>query len=672
LSKGNAKGTFSPDGKRLAVQAAQGTEIWMIDTATGGLVWLDRRKDEQVYAVAFDRDGKRLATGTSKGRVRIFDVATGTVQHDYSAEGGAVIDTAFAPDGRDLVVVAGAGVVRVEATTGKARWSYASARADELTFTPDGRELRYFGKGENPIDESLWRWLDAASGKPLGRTMDADLGEVATRPDGKVQAVGGSYGQITQWDLTTRKRLPASADPPAPVRELHVSADGSTIRGWADGWYEWEVLTGRQTRRSPPFDIGGSVTAIGSPDGNWLLHSVQGFPVLTDLRTKARRKIAYGDKVFRFLADNRLALGDADRLGLYDPATADAGKELVGMVTKGGAAAASDDGSTGIAIQPAGDRIRATRWDLATGKVSGTWDGHLADTDRPGKIGSWSAHLSWDGRVLAVAFEHSLDSVSDLHVSLFDTHTGRLLSGWTDLYASPRFAFSPDGRAIACIDHWGVDVREVVTGRRRVEVRTEFVTATCFTPDGRTLVLATSPGPVARVDLVGKPAGRWIDDDPHRLWTALAEDDAERAFTAIRRLRTFPTEAIAFLKERVKVPAGPSAEWLADRTRALDAPQFRDREKATADLIEAGEPVGPSLGAALPAASPEARRRIESVLERIAAPSPEMRRAIRACEVLEGIGSPEAREVLAAWAKGPPGTTLTREASESLARRKGR
>jgi len=45
---------------------------------------------------------------------------------------------------------------------------------------------------------------------------------------------------------------------------------------------------------------------------------------------------------------------------------------------------------------------------------------------------------------------------------------------------------------------------------------------------------------------------------------------------------------------------------------------------------------------------------------------------VRAGEVLEGIGSPEARELLTAWAKGPPGATLTREATESLERLKGR
>jgi hypothetical protein len=55
-------------------------------------------------------------------------------------------------------------------------------------------------------------------------------------------------------------------------------------------------------------------------------------------------------------------------------------------------------------------------------------------------------------------------------------------------------------------------------------------------------------------------------------------------------------------------------------------------------------------------------------LDRAVGPSPDKLRAIRACEVLEGIGSPEARELLSQWAKGPPAATLTREASESAER----
>ena len=116
------------------------------------------------------------------------------------------------------------------------------------------------------------------------------------------------------------------------------------------------------------------------------------------------------------------------------------------------------------------------------------------------------------------------------------------------------------------------------------------------------------------------------------------------------------------------MPTAPAADWVAGRIKELDAAQFRDREKATADLSGVGELVVPALRAALKAASPEARGRLEGLLERADAASRETWRAVRACESLEGIGTPEARELLGAWAKGPPGATLTREAAGSLER----
>jgi len=47
-------------------------------------------------------------------------------------------------------------------------------------------------------------------------------------------------------------------------------------------------------------------------------------------------------------------------------------------------------------------------------------------------------------------------------------------------------------------------------------------------------------------------------------------------------------------------------------------------------------------------------------------------RAIRACEALETIGTTDAKLLLAKWARGAPGATLSREAAESLERLKSR
>jgi hypothetical protein len=66
----------------------------------------------------------------------------------------------------------------------------------------------------------------------------------------------------------------------------------------------------------------------------------------------------------------------------------------------------------------------------------------------------------------------------------------------------------------------------------------------------------------------------------------------------------------------------------------------------------------------------EVRQRVEQLLEKLHGPitNPEQLRMIRAVEVLEHIGTPEAKQVLRSLAKGAPEARLTKEAMASLER----
>jgi hypothetical protein len=264
------------------------------------------------------------------------------------------------------------------------------------------------------------------------------------------------------------------------------------------------------------------------------------------------------------------------------------------------------------------------------------------------------------------------------HSILVDARTGRVMFQWKDPEVRANWEFSRDDRQFATFpSRNGVEIRETATGALRTKglgVDPAFrwsVRTAAFSPDGGMLVLAHSPGPLLVWDLIGKPRGKWNDEPPDRLWAALA-GDAGTAFAAIRHLRRFPAEGVALLNGRMAAPTVPKADWVAGRIRDLDAPAFRDREKATADLAGVGEVVANEMQTALKTASPEARGRLEDLLNRASGLSPEKLRAIRACELLEGIGTVDVRELLARWAKGPGTATLTREASESLGRLAGR
>ena len=68
----------------------------------------------------------------------------------------------------------------------------------------------------------------------------------------------------------------------------------------------------------------------------------------------------------------------------------------------------------------------------------------------------------------------------------------------------------------------------------------------------------------------------------------------------------------------------------------------------------------------------EVRQQIEQLLTKVEQLTPESIRALRASEVLEHLGSPEAKQVLEMLATGAEGTRLTMEAKASLERLKKR
>ncbi|HMC90680.1 MAG TPA: hypothetical protein VKI17_14080 [Gemmataceae bacterium] len=101
----------------------------------------------------------------------------------------------------------------------------------------------------------------------------------------------------------------------------------------------------------------------------------------------------------------------------------------------------------------------------------------------------------------------------------------------------------------------------------------------------------------------------------------------------------------------------------------LESNSFPVREKATHELQALGEAAEQGLRKALQRPrSPELKRRTEQVLDTTEVPSGDSLRAMRAVEVLEHIGSPEAKQILEALAQGATEARLTQEARASLER----
>jgi WD40 repeat protein len=248
-------------------------------------------------------------------------------------------------------------------------------------------------------------------------------------------------------------------------------------------------------------------------------------------------------------------------------------------------------------------------------------------------------------------------------------------------------AFSADGRllAAAIARDWGtapvVRVWELASGQVRSEFKghEEGIRAVAFAPDGLTLATGSGDTTVLVWDVSGRAGAggdRLTPQERDALWSDLG-GEARKAHRALARLADAPADAVALVRERLPPAASKTPElrqierWIAE----LDAEAYEAREEATRALRKAGPAARMALHKALEAKpSLEQKLRLEALLADLnrTRPSPQMLRPTRALELLERIGTPEARRLLDSLAQGSPEAPLTQQARAARDRLAGK
>lgn len=531
---------LSADGRVLAtvVQSQDGKsdKVVLWRTATGKA--FREFKGDGLFSqlssgsLAFSADGKILATGSSKGVLRLFDTDTGRERRSLRWDEWEISSLAFSTDGKMLAATSFGGVAVWTVAEGACPRTFSAPKEERMTavaFAPDGKTL---ATGTRQGTLQIW---DLATGKKLHTLRDPKREEprwylhltfLLFSPNGSLLAMGDPHnGEVLLWNTATGKVVRKIEDIAEPLC-ASFSPDGKTL-ATGDSTNRvrlWDVASGKE--RNPRDDNAVAFAAPAlSPDGRILATfggdrtiRLWSFPSGKPLRTF--RGHDSGVLCLVFSADGQqLITGSYDGTLRFHDAVS--GRQLRNIDAHGRseqgkreafavrALALSPDGKT---LASGGFDSRVRLWDVATGKLRHVLDG------RRGWV--FSVAFSPDGKIIAGggATDDSCDTC------LWNTASGKRVGRLKeDGGAAKTLAFSPDGKVLVAagelLGYWHIDFVEAATGKalarfdnRETAVLDSYVTS-AISSDGRILALGGYRGvslwEMASRRPIGKLRGEW-------------------------------------------------------------------------------------------------------------------------------------------------------------------
>jgi WD40 repeat protein len=251
-------GTFSPDGRTLAVSSRSGVRLW--DVASGRQTQV-LEEPRGAMAAAFFPDGRRLVAAGHP--MRLWDLATGHVEAALDGQIHYLYAMALSPDGK---LVAGCGGVSgkpgevelwdVDRRTLLATLPDCPDWVRAVAFSPDSHTL---ATGLDSRRIRLWDLTPLGAGGAVrpAYTLEGHHGVIlalAFSPDGKTLASAGADQTIKLWDLAALTdqgtHTPAATlrGHTGPVTSLAFTPDGKTLASgsWDRSVKLWDPATGRE------------------------------------------------------------------------------------------------------------------------------------------------------------------------------------------------------------------------------------------------------------------------------------------------------------------------------------------------------------------------------------------------------------------------------------------
>jgi WD40 repeat protein len=317
---------FNPDGRRLA-SAGRDRTVKLWDVATGRETLTLRGHQDAIRAVAFSPDGRQLASASDDHTVRIWDATPweekpGEEPLTLPVHSTGVWAVAFHPNGQWLASATEDKAVELwDSRTGNVLFTFPdSQRCWSLAFSPDGQRLA--GGAAQPGEVKVW---DVRTGQKLHSLPFYSknlVWRVAFSPDSRHLVAANLNRDVRVWDSATGElvQLIRQAHEYA-ITGLALSPDGKsavtcsydeTVKGWDVATGQC-IFTLRRPHACTPWSVAfcpdGQLVASASADGAIKFWDAQTWkPMGEDLRDPGG-----GVESLAFSPDGRqLAWGSTD------------------------------------------------------------------------------------------------------------------------------------------------------------------------------------------------------------------------------------------------------------------------------------------------------------------------------------------------------------------------
>lgn len=239
---------WSPDGAQIALSSSVGVWLYDVNGETfASAPRLLRDHTSPVSSVAYHPDGMQLASGSWDNRVKIWDVATGTVAHTLLGHTSDVNAVAYSPAGDVIASASFDRSVRLwDAATGEAL-ATLDGHANGVEALAFGEQSLISGGREGAL--IIWDVARQSARHVIGAAHTDWVRALALAPGGDVVASVGDGGALHLWDVATGERLQSFQHERALHEVRFVDAETVLMGDDAGALLLWHRETGAIERQ---------------------------------------------------------------------------------------------------------------------------------------------------------------------------------------------------------------------------------------------------------------------------------------------------------------------------------------------------------------------------------------------------------------------------------------